>query len=216
MSEELKSLSVYSLKDARAGAPTSSKGPGNANDSFASILDASISPKKPPREPAPSTEQSFRRTVSFTNSVSVMGGDDEQLEKPSSSPVNIRRTYSSERFSAGAASRRASGSSARSLSIDVGPSPSDFEIACGRAGVNISSTSPGGFKVGSPDSSPCNSDIEFQHPPHVEPDDPTDAPRYQALDPRDEDVMRDAATKDLALIFGLSVSICLFVAEKGP
>ena len=46
-----------------------------------------------------SDDKPIRRTVSFTNSVSVFGENEENMgDEPSSSPKKIKRTRSSERF----------------------------------------------------------------------------------------------------------------------
>ncbi len=94
----------------------------------------------------------------------------------------------------------------KSLNIDSGASPSDFEIACGRAGVEISSSMPGHFNIGSPDSSPTSdSDGMFQFSPRAQLSGDNTS-KFKSIAPHEEDVIKDAAIKDLTHLFDLPVS----------
>lgn len=92
------------------------------------------------------------------------------------------------------------------MSIETGTIPSDFEVACGRAGIELVGSPEGGFHVGSPESSPASdSDITFQFPVHNHLNEQDASPRYLSVDPREEELMKVAAMDDLAKIFGIEV-----------
>eukprot|EP00795_Rhopilema_esculentum_P010763 gene10763-19552_t len=212
VSAELKALSVYSLND--AGSRISQKEQRGK--------ELNSSPSKSPSKRSVNRideiyekiegdedgEKPIRRTVSFTNSVSVIGENSETSEKPLDTPQKIKRTRSSERFNANQKDRRRSSVlSLRSTSIESGASPSDFEVACGRAGINIIASSDGVFHVGSPESSPASdSDITFQFPSHPPSSAQDDSPRFLPVSEADERIMKEAALKDLVKIFGLEDS----------
>ena len=93
------------------------------------------------------------------------------------------------------------------MSIESGTIPSDFEVACGRAGIELGGSAEGAFHIGSPESSPASdSDITFQFPVHAHSSDQDDSPRYLSVDPREEELMKQAAIEDLAKIFEIEVS----------
>ena len=84
--------------------------------------------------------------------------------------------------------------------------PSDFEVACGRAGIDIVGSTEGAFHIGSPESSPASdSDISFQFPAHTQPNEQDALPRYLSVDPREEELIKCAAVEDLAKIFNIEV-----------
>lgn len=204
LTAELKSLSIYSLSDALAKSSSKKErknitigtSPGK------SPLKGAVSPiaELTEKEKTKTDDKPIRRTVSFTNSVSVLGENDENVNShSSSSPKKIKRTQSSERFNH--KERRSSVLSNRSLVLEVGGIPSDFEVACGRAGVDLVGSTEGSFLVGSPEGSPTSdSEISFQFPVHTQMTEKT-PPRYLTIDPREEELIRCAAIEDLARIF---------------
>ena len=101
--------------------------------------------------------------------------------------------------------------------MEVGGIPSDFEVACGRAGVDLVGSTEGSFLVGSPEGSPTSdSEISFQFPVHTQMTEKT-PPRYLTIDPREEELIRCAAIEDLARIFQIEVtgifSLMLYMKE---
>ena len=103
LTAELKSLSIYSLSDALAKSSSKKErknitigtSPGK------SPLKGAVSPiaELTEKEKTKTDDKPIRRTVSFTNSVSVLGENDENVNShSSSSPKKIKRTQSSERF----------------------------------------------------------------------------------------------------------------------
>ena len=92
------------------------------------------------------------------------------------------------------------------MSIDKGTSPSDFEVALGRAGIDLAAAAAdGSFQIGSPESSPpSDSDITFKFPSHVQ--STAESTRFLSVDPQEEEIMKKAAVTDLSRIFGLTVS----------
>ena len=103
LTAELKSLSIYSLSDALAKL-SSKKGKKNitiGSSPGKSPLKGAVSPiaELTEKEKVTTDDKPIRRTVSFTNSVSVFGENDENVDShSSSSPKKIKRTQSSERF----------------------------------------------------------------------------------------------------------------------
>ena len=107
MNAELrKSLSVYSLKE--AGSKTSQK------ESPLKKFSISKGPVSPIEEYMDDKDNEdgdkpIRRTVSFTNSVEVMGeAKVESEQQPTDAEAKIKRTRSSERFNASQRNRRRS------------------------------------------------------------------------------------------------------------
>eukprot|EP00112_Aurelia_sp_Birch-Aquarium-sp1_P004396 Seg1497.1 transcript_id=Seg1497.1/GoldUCD/mRNA.D3Y31 product="Patatin-like phospholipase domain-containing protein 7" protein_id=Seg1497.1/GoldUCD/D3Y31 len=197
-----KSFSVYSLKE--AGSKTSQK--ESPLKKFSSSSKGPVSPIEEYQDDNGDGDTPIRRTVSFTNSVEVMGeAKVESEQQPTDVEAKIKRTRSSERFNACQRNRRRSTAmSIRSLSIDTGTSPSDFEVALGRAGIELTgSAADGSFQVGSPESSPTSdSDITFKFPSHVQ--STAENTKFLSVDPREEEIMKKAAVHDLSRIFGLT------------
>lgn len=95
----------------------------------------------------------------------------------------------------------------RSLSVETGAIPSDFEVACGRAGIDLIGPTESAFHIGSPESSPASdTDIAFQFPVHSSTNEQDLSPRYLSIDSKQEELMKRAAKEDLAKIFGIEVS----------
>eukprot|EP00794_Sanderia_malayensis_P015962 gene15962-17568_t len=210
LSEELKSLSIYSLNENKA--PPHGEAVQQQQDGSTTTATTEIDSASPSKENRNENNKPIRRTVSFTNAVSILGENGKKTELAESSPIKIKRTRSSERFRTSEADHADSGKrrqsygsgSVKSLSIDTGVSPSDFEIACGRAGIDITGSSSGMFDVGTPDNSPpSDSDMKFQFPKYAPIATPNSAKKCDAIDSNEEDLMRNAAAKDLAHIFGL-------------
>ena len=105
MSAELKSLSIYSLSEALSKITNKDKSnkPGSTSPAKAPLKGAitTIAERTEGKE-SKGDDKPIRRTVSFTNSVAVFGGndydDDEEDSQPNTTPMKIKRTRSSERF----------------------------------------------------------------------------------------------------------------------
>ena len=199
---ELKNLSVYSLKSPTKTSSTSVNRLPDPSISAASRK-IPVSPIKEQEEPEdPKTDKPIRRTVSFTNSVSVFKSSEfGNKAEAETQPLVIRRTKSSGRLSQEIARRSGS---------DIyGVSPSDFEVALGRAGLGGLDTPPGGFSVGSdPESSPTSdSEGKFMSQMSTSSSRKEElGPLFQPVDPDEEEIFLEAATKDLCHILGLQVS----------
>ena len=90
--------------------------------------------------------------------------------------------------------------------MESGGIPSDFEVACGRAGIDLVGSAEGAFHVGSPESSPASdSEVSFQFPAHSHTNEQDAPPRYIPVDPWEEELIKTAAIEDLAKIFDIEV-----------
>ena len=90
--------------------------------------------------------------------------------------------------------------------LECGGMPSDFEVACGRAGIDLVGSTEGSFHVGSPESSPASdSEVSFQFPAHAHPSEQEAPAKYVSVDPGEEELIKCAAIEDLARIFQIEV-----------